>query len=894
MSNFKFNLLKSALYLCISIASFFIFQNNLLTSIPDQKPILFLSRQIPCCGSVYMQAANALPGVGGFSKFQVAAPGFLCILNPDHSIDTLINGSKPSALTLQLIDVSAPSLSWDATQIVFAGLKNGTYDLGNQNMTKQEHNAWRIYKINVDGSNLMQLSFDEAPLDLSQFSPLARNVLKGFDDTDPVWLPDGRICFSSTRYPDIGMYNVTRTSNLYVMNDDGSDLHRITSEKNGADRPVIDPVSGKIVFSRWWRNFYWPYDPMETEQHPVYTNGWLHKDGLTSNLDDVIDGQTYMFNNNSFFLTEINPDGSGLALFSSHYRELSSNSVYGGSFTSEGDFIGNWFPIEHVTESSGFGGIKKYFRGSKSKPKPLAGTTSYGNLDYYLKNPTSYGIFRGEYAAEPSVTNDGRILFSKTADPYQDYGIWIMNGDGSGQQLVFDHPGTTELHAQFIEARITPPVRVDKHNQKTSTLSPKGINELYQDGSFIFDCRNIFFNSPIDDGIIAAPAVGNLETVRFFANPLLGDQYGSLEMLNYPILYNEIQVDEFSRVLEKRAPANLPLFEQARSSVQSGYKIPRTGGGVMDGAAHVAGFNYGKPNQKVSCVGCHVGHSMIPVPEDPEKLFFTNVAPGARIKASSSMNPAGYVIDKKNYTATNHWFTPEGVDPKGQWLKLHWLVPVYAKKLVLHNIPDSNRASIKSCKILVYEDSSFQQKIKEFISSSSISPNGTEFIFDSITKMQALKIEFDEVTGGIYHWNAATIGEVELIASPVDPKRFKEICDCKGIAYGGHVIDSCHQCLLPEDPKFNDCLTKTQDQSPSNELTFYPNPVADILQIDMNSTEYKMSNISIYTLDAKKIQTDYSISNRSVTVNTSQLNSGIYILRLSSGSKYRIFRFVKL
>ncbi|NJO85186.1 MAG: hypothetical protein HC828_22215, partial [Blastochloris sp.] len=27
-----------------------------------------------------------------------------------------------------------------------------------------------------------------------------------YDDTDPVWLPDGRIVFSSTRWPSLAMY----------------------------------------------------------------------------------------------------------------------------------------------------------------------------------------------------------------------------------------------------------------------------------------------------------------------------------------------------------------------------------------------------------------------------------------------------------------------------------------------------------------------------------------------------------------------------------------------------------------------------------------------------------------------------------------------------------------
>jgi hypothetical protein len=42
---------------------------------------------------------------------------------------------------------------------------------------------------------------------------------------------------------------------IYVINTDGSGVHRITTERNSADRPLVDPLTGRIVLSRWWRNF---------------------------------------------------------------------------------------------------------------------------------------------------------------------------------------------------------------------------------------------------------------------------------------------------------------------------------------------------------------------------------------------------------------------------------------------------------------------------------------------------------------------------------------------------------------------------------------------------------------------------------------------------------------
>lgn len=856
-------------------------------------PVLFVSRQIPCCGSVYMADARALPGVGGYSKYQVAAPGFLCIWYPDGTLDTLVNGADPRPESLHLIDVSAPCLSWDATKVVFAGLPDGDYVEGNGNQIPKEHNAWRLYVIGIDGSGLKQVTGipgkDTFP-DLGQFHPLAVQGLTGYDDTDPAWLPDGRIVFSSTRFPGIAMYNVTRTSNLFVVGEDGTGLTRITSEKNGADRPVVDPFTGKIVFARWWRNFYWPYDGMESVASTQYPEGWIYHDGLTSDLNSVIDGEQYMFNNNAFALTEIRPDGSALRLFSTHFRETSTNSCYGGAFDPDGHFVGNWFPIEHSTESSGFGGVKRYFRGPAGQPEGLAGVTDYGNLDYYVSDPPSYGILKGEYAAEPFVMDDGRILFSKAQTPEQDYGIFIMNADGSDVESIFDVPGMTELRAQLVKPRPVPPVLPETFSQVPGLLPPKGVDDLKQEGTFSFDCRNIFFNAPVDVPVISAPAVGDVASVRFFAGPLRDQQYGSVEALDFPILYSELTVDDFGRVLESDAPAHVPLFEQARSSPQDGYLIPRTGGGIMDGAGQVMGFNYGRPGEKVTCVGCHHGHSMIPVPELAEDLLFTNLAPGALISASSAMNAPGWAIDRKNITAKGkHWFSAENADPNAQWLQLHWRVPVWARKVVLHGIPEGFDVDILQCRLRLFSDSSFTQEVFQEVVTGGLSDQGTEVILPGILKIRSMRLEFMECVGGIYHWDCAAIGDIEVIASQVDPVRFGEISDCKGVAYGPHQLDSCGQCLLPDDPAFNDCMTFVEEGFTSGGWWLTPNPATGTTWLHTpKSVPY---TYRIFSLDGRK-WADGQTQGSTTTLSVAGWPPGVYWVMVEDDAKTKILRLV--
>ena len=109
------------------------------------------------------------------------------------------------------------------------------------------------------------------------------------------------------------MYVDPRTTNLHVVNADGSGLHRITAERNGADRPLVDPITGKIVYSRWWRNFRNGTNNMGTIPDPI--GGYRQHLGLVAESQSgplgSVPGAAQV--RNSWQLATINPDGTGLA-----------------------------------------------------------------------------------------------------------------------------------------------------------------------------------------------------------------------------------------------------------------------------------------------------------------------------------------------------------------------------------------------------------------------------------------------------------------------------------------------------------------------------------------------------------------------------------------------------
>lgn len=169
-----------------------------------------------------------------------------------------------------------------------------------------------------------------------------------------------------------------------------------------------------------------------------------------------------------------------------------------------------------MTEAAGFGGLRKYERGP-GVYEHLFGITDISVDNYaHETDPTSYGIYNSEYAGEPDVLPDGRIMFSWCADYNQQYGLYVMNADGSGKTLIYDNPLTTELRIKAVKARTIPPIIVDSVLTFPSLLPPTIAGPFNGDGVFTFECFNVYYNDQIDVDIASAPAIGSAKTIRFY------------------------------------------------------------------------------------------------------------------------------------------------------------------------------------------------------------------------------------------------------------------------------------------------------------------------------------------------------------------------------------------
>jgi len=137
-------------------------------------------------------------------------------------------------------------VSFDGTKILFS-------------MRLDRDDDYHIYEMNADGTGLVQLTFGS-----------------GISDIDPIYLPDGKIMFTSTREPKFCMCNRHIMGNLFTMEADGANIQQIghSTLHEGHAALLSD---GRVIYDRWEyvdRNFgdaqgVWSVNPDGTN-HAIY------------------------------------------------------------------------------------------------------------------------------------------------------------------------------------------------------------------------------------------------------------------------------------------------------------------------------------------------------------------------------------------------------------------------------------------------------------------------------------------------------------------------------------------------------------------------------------------------------------------------------------------------
>jgi len=162
-------------------------------------------------------------------------PANLCVLKGlqgDGQVRELLTGEMAAG------GIGRPDLSFDARRIVFpyAAPRRPatTYGIGAHGARGGSCFAYDICEVGIDGSNPHKLT--DTP---------------EIEDTEPCYLPGGRIAFTTSRegrYVQCGDWALV--CGIFWMNADGRDVHKITETQEGEFYPGM-LEDGRILYTRW-------------------------------------------------------------------------------------------------------------------------------------------------------------------------------------------------------------------------------------------------------------------------------------------------------------------------------------------------------------------------------------------------------------------------------------------------------------------------------------------------------------------------------------------------------------------------------------------------------------------------------------------------------------------
>lgn len=213
-------------------------------------PVVFTSRTDPASFDAVAPEAEGFnyPGTLPWAVRE----GRLRLLDTDGKVYELTWGRVlPDGGSL--IDVMSPSVSIDGTYILFAGRK-----------AAPDPGRWRVYRVNVDGSDLAQVTglpgdpgcVAAPPLryaaDGSRLADADRKQLD-FDDVDPCDDGVGGVFFASSRLPDLGRDHSRRATQIWHWPAGAAAPRPLSANRNNDRWPVL--TSGDaVLFSSWSRN----------------------------------------------------------------------------------------------------------------------------------------------------------------------------------------------------------------------------------------------------------------------------------------------------------------------------------------------------------------------------------------------------------------------------------------------------------------------------------------------------------------------------------------------------------------------------------------------------------------------------------------------------------------
>lgn len=427
---------------------------------------------------------------------------------------------------------------------------------------------FHIWEINVDGSGLRQLTDGR------------------YHDFNPVYYPDGRIVFSSSRVESFSLCQDFLASALYIMQGDGSDIRRIDWTTLSTSAPSVMP-DGSILCTRW-----------EYQDKNIFS--WQ---GLWT----------------------IKPNGRQLALYYGNTLTI-PNSLWGGKPIPGTDKVIYTMAAHHYRPVGDIAIVDRYL-GLENPAATVQLTFATG---YY---PTTGGHWQG------INWGPGDVFYEHSyTDPWpinENLSLVCYGGERLGSSNQFQiqalyHTGLTiSLYARNNRSFFCP---IPLH-ERPKPLAVGG-DAPQEAGLGTYYVQNVY-EGLLEKGV----ALGQVKSLRIWEHvpkkyntegPRVYDHYPVMGFGTYyaKIIHGTVPVTEYGTAYFK-APSNAEIFFQALD--EHGKEIIR-----MGSVTQITTGEY------VSCVGCHENRINAPTPlfADAERLEYP---PDEMTPPSWGAGPVDYV-----------------------------------------------------------------------------------------------------------------------------------------------------------------------------------------------------------------------------------------------------------
>jgi hypothetical protein len=435
--------------------------------------------------------------------------------------------------------ISDPCVSFDGDRILFSMRPPGGSDRN-------------IFEIGADGTALTQITSG------------------GGHDFDPLYLPDGRILFTSSRDGEMDEYNHSPAEHLYRCDADGGNMQRLSFNQSDDFDPML-LANGRIVYTRW-------------EHFGTFNRFPL----FVTNPDGS--GTFHMFgpHNRNFFHAQATPDGRIIAIESTEINgDQGPIAVLkleqGPADPSLGGTELHWDRLTVNINTDG----EPWPYGAFKYPHPLGGNRCVGS--YTLPAATEDAVDYGLYTFTLSQTGDGTL-----GDP-----ATINLEDLT---FLYNDPTTNEYDAQLLAPRAKPPI------------VPDVADETQDSGIFI--AQDVFNRGSNDGQEIPVQGTDTVDSIAVLAaRPTVvgeGREFSANEFEKRALIgFAPVNTDGSFKI---RVPARTPIAFATLDDLSRGFVVKRT-------------WLYVQPGETFTCFGCHEDRGPGgPVPTNPSPMAESQAA----------------------------------------------------------------------------------------------------------------------------------------------------------------------------------------------------------------------------------------------------------------------------